>query len=142
MVLNTDHLHRCVNTLDSALVLYRKAEPNSVEREVFRSAIVKNYELAQETTLKLLRRALREFDLGRRALEAMTAREVLRLSAQHGLIEPSRVEPWFAYRDNRNSTAHEYGEHFAKETLLLLPAFLEDVKAVEQVLRTRFGVEA
>jgi len=27
------------------------------------------------------------------------------------------VERWFAYRDNRNDTAHDYGEGFANETL-------------------------
>ncbi|MEN8219100.1 MAG: hypothetical protein ABFS56_22570 [Pseudomonadota bacterium] len=31
-------------------------------------------------------------------------------------------ERWFEYRDNRNNTAHDYGEHFAESTLKLFPS--------------------
>ena len=40
------------------------------------------------------------------------------------------VERWLSYRDNRNDTAHDYGEEFAETTLKLLPAFVEDAKAL------------
>ena len=49
MMLNTDHLKRCISTLESSLAMYRKATPESIDQEVFRNAIVKGYELAQET---------------------------------------------------------------------------------------------
>jgi len=49
------------------------------------------------------------------------------------------VERWFAYRDNRNSTAHDYGEGFAKETLVLLPGFIVDAKTLESILRAKFS---
>lgn len=49
------------------------------------------------------------------------------------------VERWFAYRDNRNDTAHDYGEGFANETMKLLPAFIIDVRTLEATLRARFG---
>lgn len=35
---------------------------------------------------------------------------------------------WFQYRDNRNSTAHDYDKGFAEETLQLMPLFIQDVK--------------
>ncbi len=49
------------------------------------------------------------------------------------------VERWFAYRDNRNNTAHDYGENFAKETLCLIPSFIDDVSQLEAILRQRFN---
>ena len=49
------------------------------------------------------------------------------------------VERWFAYRDNRNNTARDYGENFAKETLCLIPSFIDDVSQVEAILRQRFN---
>ena len=49
------------------------------------------------------------------------------------------IERWFAYRDNRNTTAHDYGKGFAQETLRLLPSFITDVKGLEHILRTRFN---
>ena len=55
MMLNTDHLKRCISTLESSLAMYREAAPESIDQEVFRNAIVKGYELAQETSFKLLK---------------------------------------------------------------------------------------
>ncbi len=49
------------------------------------------------------------------------------------------VTRWFAYRDNRNSTAHDYGVGFAEETLRLLPDFIADARALESVLRERLN---
>ncbi len=139
MTINTDHLDRCVRTLGSSLDLYRQAQPGSIDQEVFRNAIIKGYELTQETCFKLLKRALQDFGHGRRKLEATPVKEILRLSAVHGLMTLEEVERWFAYRDNRNDTAHDYGEGFALDTLNLLPAFIVDVRALEATLRARFG---
>jgi hypothetical protein len=119
--------------------MYRAATPESIEQEVFRNAIVKGYELAQETSFKLLKRALKDFGHGGKKLDATPVKEILRLVATHGLMTVEEVERWFAYRDNRNDTAHDYGEGFAKETLVLLPGFIADAKLLESVLRTRFA---
>ena len=64
---------------------------------------------------------------------------MLRLAAIHGLMSVGEVERWFAYRDNRNSTAHDYGEGFAKETLALLPGFVADAKTLEAAPRAKFS---
>ena len=37
-------------------------------------------------------------------------------------------------RDNRNTTAHDYGERFAEATLKLLPAFIVDANALANVV--------
>ncbi len=65
MNLNTDQLKRGIRTLQSSLELYTRAEAESVEREVFRNAIVKGFELTPETAFKLLKKALKEFGHGR-----------------------------------------------------------------------------
>jgi nucleotidyltransferase substrate binding protein (TIGR01987 family) len=139
MLLSTDHLSRCIRTLESSVGMYRQSEPNSIEQEVFRNAIVKGYELSQETSFKLLKRALRDFGHGGKKLDALPVKEVLRLAATHGLMTLDEVERWFVYRDNRNNTAHDYGEGFASETLALLPGFIADAKTLEATLRARFG---
>jgi len=139
MNLNTDHLMRCIQTLRSSLTFFERAAPDSVDQEVFRNAIVKGYELAQETSFKLLKKALRDYGHGAKKLDTTSIKEVLRLSATHGLMTLEEVERWFAYRDNRNSTAHDYGEGFAKETLKLIPNFIADVTQLEAVLRERYS---
>jgi len=139
MNLNTDHLKRCIKTLRSSLTFYEQAAEDSIDQEIFRNAIVKGYELAQETSFKLLKKALRDFGHGAKKLDTTPIKELLRLSATHGLMTLEEVERWFAYRDNRNNTAHDYGENFARETLRLIPGFIDDVTRLEAILRERYS---
>lgn len=139
MNLNTDHLKRCIQTLRSSLIFFEQAAPDSIDQEVYRNAIVKGYELTQETSFKLLKKALREYGHGAKKLDSTPIKDVLRLSATHGLMTLEEVERWFAYRDNRNNTAHDYGEGFAKETLSLVPNFITDVARLETVLCERYN---
>ena len=78
-------------------------------------------------------------DIRGNTLDATPVKDILRLAATHSIMTLEEVERWFAYRDNRNTTAHDYGEGFAKETLRLLPSFITDVKGLEHVFRTRFN---
>jgi nucleotidyltransferase substrate binding protein (TIGR01987 family) len=137
--LNTDQLQRCLQTLESSLRLYMQAEENSIDQEVFRNAIVKGYELTQETAFKLLKKALKVYGHGGKKLESTPVKDMLRLAAVHDLMTVDAVERWFRYRDNRNNTAHDYGEAFAEETLVLIPQFLEDVQALRTNLVDKLG---
>lgn len=142
LYLNVDHLRRCMQTLNSSLTLYRQAEAGSIDQEVFRNAIVKGYELAQETAFKLLIKALKAYGHGGQKLAQTPVKELLRLAATHGLMTLDEVERWFRYRDNRNNTAHDYGEYFANETLVLIPAFLQDIDTLAAVLEQKLGKSA
>ncbi|MBK5969282.1 MULTISPECIES: nucleotidyltransferase substrate binding protein [Thiorhodovibrio] len=139
MNLNTDHLKRCIDTLRSSLSFYEQAAEGSIDQEIFRNAIVKGYELAQETSFKLLKKSLRDYGHGARKLDSTPIKDLLRLSATHGLMTLEEVERWFAYRDNRNNTARDCGENFAKETLRLIPGFIADVTRLEAILRERYS---
>jgi len=139
LYLNVDQLRRCMRTLDSSLAFYRQSTDDSVDREVFRNAIVKSYELAQETAFKLVKKALKAYGHGGRKLETTPIKDVVRLAAVHGLMTLEEVERWFQYRDNRNSTAHDYGAHFAEETLLLISPFLQDIATLADVLQQKLG---
>lgn len=137
--LNVDQLLRCMKTLNSSLAFYQQAENGSIEQEVFRNAIVKSYELTQETAFKLLKKALKAYGHGGKKLEATPVKDILRLAAIHDLMTLPEVERWFAYRDNRNSTAHDYGEQFANDTLALIPPFLDDIATLAAVLDVKLG---
>ncbi|MEO1750577.1 nucleotidyltransferase substrate binding protein [Thiofaba sp. EF100] len=142
LYLNVEQLERCIQTLSASLSLYQAAEEGSTEQEVFRNAVVKGFELTQETAFKLLKKALKAYGHGARKLETTPIKDLLRMAAVHGLMTLDEVERWFAYRDNRNNTAHDYGEGFAHETLRLIPAFLEDVRHLAGVLKHRLGQDA
>jgi len=137
MNLNTDHYARCIQTLETTLVHIKAADPEEIEYEIFRNALVKGFELTLETAGKLLRKALKEFTGRPREVDALTYKDVLRHSAKHDLLTTDAVARWFTYRDNRNNTAHDYGVGFAEETLELLPKFIDDARTLEVVLRER-----
>ena len=141
LYLNINQLRRCMKTLDSSLMFYQKAEGDSIEQEVFRNAIIKGYELTQETAFKLLKKALKAYGHGGKKLEATPVKDILRLAAVHDLLILPEVERWFSYRDNRNNTAHDYGEQFANETLTLIPVFLQDIATLADVLERKLGKE-
>lgn len=139
MYLNTDHFARCIKTLESSLILLNDSEPESINYEIFRNAVVKGFELSLETGGKLLRKALKAFTGNPKEIDNLTYKEVLRHAAKHGLMDTDSVERWFIYRDNRNSTAPDYGIGFAEDTLRLLPGFIADARALEATLRERLG---
>ncbi len=139
MNLDTAHLARCIDTLQSSLRFLQEAAPDSIEYEVFRNAVVKGFELTLETAGKLLRRALKAYAGAPRKVDEMVYKDVLRHAAKHGLIGADEVTRWFAYRDNRNSTAHDYGIGFAQQTLALLPGFIDDARRLEAALQQMSG---
>ncbi len=141
MALNTEHLRTTLRALEAAVERFRHAESvgNELEREILRMAIVKGFELSQEVCFKLLKRRLKEYGHTARQIESLLFKDVLRLAARHGLLTLEETERWFAYRDNRNDTAHDYGEAFVAETLALIPDFLRDAWALESRLTTEPG---
>jgi nucleotidyltransferase substrate binding protein (TIGR01987 family) len=140
MSLSTTHYARCIQTLESSLGFLGQAEVDSIDYEIFRNAVVKGFELTLETAGKLLRKALKAYTGNPRAVDQLNYKDVLRHAAKHGLLSTEEVARWFAYRDNRNNTAHDYGKGFADETLTLMPAFIADARALEATLREKLDV--
>jgi hypothetical protein len=75
-------------------------------------------------------------------VDALVFNDVLRHAGRHGLLDVTGVARWLAYRANRNTTAHDCGEGFANETLKLLPAYLQDLRALAARLQAHFDAEA
>ena len=138
MHLNTDHLKRCIRTLETSLQFYAAAGQDELALEVYRNAVVKSFELCLEVGGKLLRRAIKAFGYSNKAVDEWYFKDVLRHAAKHGLLDAEALPRWFAYRDNRNDTAHDYGEQFANETLELARQFLADVVTLEATLSEKF----
>lgn len=82
----------------------------------------------------LLKKRLRPYFASNRQADRLTFKDAFRHAAKHDLISVDACERWFTYRDNRNDTAHNYGEEFAETTLKLLPDFIPDARALERVI--------
>ena len=137
MRIDTTFLRRCIKSLEIALgEIGKHQEANDFLYDVYRAACVKEYELVLEQSGKLLRKRLAAFFASNRQADRLVFKDLYRHAAKHGLIDPDTVERWLQYRDNRNDTAHNYGEDFAEATLRLLPAFVADAKALADMLET------
>ena len=139
MTTNTDHLDQCIKTLETSLAFLEANAQGTIEYEVFRNAVVKGFELTLETSGKLLRKAVKSYGASVRSVDALPFKDVFRTAVKHGLLENDETARWFAYRDNRNDTAHDYGLSFAEETLKLLPSLIDDAKALSERLKRHFA---
>ena len=135
-MLNTTILETCLDTLTQAYEGIQHLEADSTEYRIYRSAIVKEFELLLEQAGKLLRKRLRPFVANTALVESLSFKDVFRKAGQHQLLSLDAIERWFSYRDSRNDTAHDYGETLALKTIEVLPAFIEDVKALILILKS------
>ncbi len=132
--LNTDYFARCIATLERAQGYLSEHADDDAMYDIYRAACVKEFEIILEQSGKLLKKSLKPYFASPKQVDALIFKDVFRHAAKHGLISVEAVERWLAYRDNRNDTAHDFGEGFAEETLNLLPQFIADAKQLNDVI--------
>lgn len=134
MALSTEFLTRCIDVLERAFEELRLRDEDDLLYAIYRAACVKEFELVLEQSGSLLKRRLRPFFASNRQLDDLTFKDFFRHAAKHGLLPVESCERWLRYRDNRNTTAHDYGEGFAEATLTLLPQFIADARELARVV--------
>lgn len=83
---------------------------------------------------KLLKKKLIVYFSSKKEADRLTFKDIFRYANKHSLLDDETIERWFSYRDNRNSTAHDYGEAFAEETLVLAESLIQDAKHLKGVI--------
>ena len=135
MSIDTTFLRRCIGALETAFgEIGKHRKSDDFMYDIYRAACVKEFELVLEQSGKLLRKRLAAFFASNRQADRLVFKDLFRHAARHGLIESDVSERWLVYRDNRNDTAHHYGEGFAETTLKLLPGFIADAKALADMI--------
>ena len=132
MKIDTAYYERCINTLEKAHALLKKAEPGSIDYDMYRSACIKEFEIILEQSGKLLRKVLKPYFHSGKAVDEVVFKDVFRHAVLRNIISDKSCESWFKYRDNRNNTAHDYGINFAEDALEFLPQFISDASALSQ----------
>ena len=140
MELNTEYLTRCIETLEKVYTLIKQTKEGTVDYEMYRNSLVKGFEMTLEQSGKLLRKILVPYLSSKKAADSLTFKDLFRHAFKYSLITNEEAERWMKYRDNRNSTAHDYGRAFAEETLLLIDDFLKDVKKLKTVIENEQSV--
>ena len=137
MSIDTTFLRRCINALEFAFCeMDALQDAEEYSYDIYRAACVKEFELVLEQSGKVLRTRSAAFFVSNQQADRLTFKDMFRHAAKHGLIDTDAVERWLGYRDNRNTTAHDYGKAFAEATLKLLPTFIADAKVLAEAIET------
>lgn len=134
MTIDTAYIERCISALEKALTLLGNADKESIDYDMYRSACVKEFEIILEQSGKLLKKVLKPWFATSKEADKLVFKDIFRHAALHSIITAEETTRWFAYRDNRNTTAHDYGEGFAEDTLKLLPKFIVDARSLVKVI--------
>lgn len=123
-------LANAIEALDDALTVladtaWFDAQPSAV-RNTLVSGAMQSVEFVYELAIKSLRRSLEHYFAETSPVDAMSFRSLIRTAAERGLID--QVEPWFAYRDMRNITAHTYDRAKARSVLSQAGGLLADAR--------------
>lgn len=132
--LDTSFLDRCIRTLEKAFNLLQQSDVESLDYDLYRSATIKEFEVILEQAGKLLKKCLKPYFHSSKVVDKMSFKELFRHAGNHDLLSIEEVERWLIYRDNRNSTAHDYGFGLAENTLPLLPQFIIDAQSLLKVI--------
>lgn len=131
--INTVYLQKCIDTMEMAYKKLKESEPGSTDYEIYRTALVKGFELTIEQCGKLLKKVITPYFPSKKAADTISFKDIFRHAHKYSLLTDAETERWMKYRDNRNSTAHDYGQGFADDTVLLVENFLTDAKRIKEI---------
>lgn len=132
--INTEFLQRCIDTTTKSYNFLKEVEEGTIDYEVYRNSLVKGFEMTLEQCGKLLKKKIVPFLPSKKAADMLSFKDIFRHAHKYFLITEEETQRWMKYRDNRNNTAHDYGQAFAEETLSLIQDFLNDAKNLKKVI--------
>ncbi|MCD8237851.1 MAG: nucleotidyltransferase substrate binding protein [Clostridiales bacterium] len=132
--INTEYLQKCLDTLERSYDMLKITDEDTIDYELYRNSLVKSFEMTLEQSGKLLRKKIAPYLVSKKAADSLTFKEIFRHAHKYSLLTEEETLRWMNYRDNRNSTAHDYGQNFADETLTLIEDFLKDAKHLKEVI--------
>ena len=132
--ISTELLQRYILTLEKSYSMLQQVQEGTIDYELYRNSLVKGFEMTLEQSGKLLKKVLNPYFASKKMVDMLSFKDVFRQAHKHSLITEEETARWMKYRDNRNNAAHDYGQVFAEETLLLVKDFLIDVKNLKKVI--------
>ena len=132
--INTEYLQRCLDTLKKSYEMIKSVQENTIEYEMYRNSLVKGFEMTLEQSGKLLKKKLNPYFASKKAVDNLSFKDIFRNASKHGLLNETSLNNWFKYRDNRNNTAHDYGQAFAEQTLTLIEDFINEVEELKKII--------
>lgn len=90
--------------------------------------------MSLEQSGKLLKKKITPYFASKKAADMLSFKDIFRHALKYSLITEEETKRWLRYRDNRNNTANDYGQAFARETISLVKNFLADIEHLKEVI--------
>ncbi len=132
--ISTEYLKRCLDILEKSYLMIKSVPEGSIDYEIYRNSLIKSFEMTLEQSGKLLRKKITPYFASKKAVDALSFKDLFRYAFKHSLLEKNEVERWLQYRDNRNNTTHDYGQAFAEKTLSLIDEFILDAQNLKKII--------
>lgn len=132
--LNTEYLQRCIDTTKKSYNYLTNTKDGTIDYEVYRNSLVKGFEMTLEQCGKLLKKKITPYLSSKQVADRLTFKDIFRHAHKYSLITEEETVRWIKYRDNRNNTAHDYGQKFAEKTLSIIQDFLKDAENLKKVI--------
>lgn len=132
--INTEYLEKNITVLEKSYEMLQQAIEGTIDYKLYRNSLVKGFEMTLEQSGKLLKKVLNPYFVSKKTVDSLSFKDIFRQAHNHSLITDEETRRWLIYRDNRNRTAHDYGQAFAEETLTLVKDFLIDAKNLKKVI--------
>lgn len=130
-MLELTSLEKALSSLEQAIV---RSQREPLDEEV-RDSVIQRFEYSYELSWKMLKRQLEIDSPTPVSIDAMGFKEMIRESAERGLI--NNPESWFEYRRQRNMISHTYNEAQARQVYKTALVFIQDAKTLLQNLKQR-----
>lgn len=105
------------------------------ETPVVRDNAIQRFEYTYELGVKMLRRYLEMTEPTTIEIDEASFRDLIRIGWERGCIRDP--QPWFAYREARNTTSHAYDEKKAEAIYAELSNFSDDAAFLFEALSNR-----
>lgn len=137
--LNITALQDAFTSLEKTISKLENQEWFNQQEEIVQDTLIagsiQKFEFVYELSIKMLKRQLKNIESNDSDIDSSDFRDILRMSAQAGLIESP--ESWFDYRKMRNITSHTYDQNKALQVYNGIAAFLESTRFLVTQLQKR-----
>ena len=125
-------LEETINSLQDQIWFQSQS---AIIQDTLIAGTIQKFEFVYELAIKMLKRQLKKIASNDQDIDSTEFRDILRLSAQYGLIE--NIDDWLDYRKMRNITSHTYDENKAQQVYNGIANFLESSRFLLQQLKIR-----
>jgi len=93
--ISTEYLQKCIDTLEKSYIMFKSADEDTIEYEMYRNSFVKSFEMTIEQSAKLLRKKLCPYFPSKKAADMLTFKDIFRYAHKHSLLTSEETERWF-----------------------------------------------